>query len=518
MSNGFPCPNPSCTQVFPPEAVKGATALTCPRCGTVYQFRNPAADRPRPVPPRPPVPPPPPRAGHKPPPPPPPPPARPLPPPVPPALPANPRIPPPLAPVAPVAAPVDPGLDPALAFDEGPVVTVGGSKRKRRRGRGWLTGLFVFLVIGGAAAAPIYYYREQIYEALVSSDSGPRGSRAKGNFGFRIGGDWRADSALREKIQANLVVSRARPKGHMALFYHDFNTRLLSDGELLDLGLKNLRGAFPRLEYENPLQSENRGRTGTLGGEDAIVMPFSASDGNDVPVRGECYMLARQGYAYWLVFWSPEDFFEEQTEAFESLRERFKLYDEREGWKPTPRETERFTGATVPYQLNYVKEVWRREPNAKDADPAAQLFLRGFEPTLDKETGRSRVVEFAGKAAEVLVVVLPGAADLKAAVTAADEHFRKKQVELHPAFKMEPVSERKTGKPLVGSDVGTFHGQVSRRRLLLDSDTERFALVAIANRPEGVLVVWGECKWDRREYWEQEFLGLIKTIRPAGEE
>lgn len=44
MLNGFPCPNPTCSHMFPLTAVSGAQTLTCPRCGLVFQFGtgNPA--------------------------------------------------------------------------------------------------------------------------------------------------------------------------------------------------------------------------------------------------------------------------------------------------------------------------------------------------------------------------------------------------------------------------------------------------------------------------------------------
>src|SRR5262249_45028216 len=58
MNTGFPCPNPTCKHVFPSTAVKGAAALKCPLCATVFQFRSTAAQPKRPVAPAQPVPPP----------------------------------------------------------------------------------------------------------------------------------------------------------------------------------------------------------------------------------------------------------------------------------------------------------------------------------------------------------------------------------------------------------------------------------------------------------------------------
>src|SRR5262245_29780679 len=40
MPHELPCPNPSCTHVFTAAQVQAATALKCPRCGQVFQFRH----------------------------------------------------------------------------------------------------------------------------------------------------------------------------------------------------------------------------------------------------------------------------------------------------------------------------------------------------------------------------------------------------------------------------------------------------------------------------------------------
>src|SRR5207245_435318 len=42
--DGNPCPNPTCTYIFPSAAVVGAASLTCPRCGGVFRFRHSPPD------------------------------------------------------------------------------------------------------------------------------------------------------------------------------------------------------------------------------------------------------------------------------------------------------------------------------------------------------------------------------------------------------------------------------------------------------------------------------------------
>src|SRR5262249_43974972 len=139
---------------------------------------------------------------------------------------------------------------------------------------------------------------------------------------------------------------------------------------------------------------------------------------------------------------------------WQDLREGFKLFDEREGWSPQPRKSDTFQGEAVGVALKYPTEVWRREENAKDYDEKAELALRGFEPVENEETGTKRVEEYAGKAATVLVLMLPPAADLKAAADAAREHVRKRKADETPSVKIEDVLDRQTKKPLVVTEVG----------------------------------------------------------------
>lgn len=425
------------------------------------------------------------------------------------------------APAVPVAPPVfAPVPPPSIAMDLGfaagsEMVASPRKKKARRRGSNRaLWGGLVFLILAGSVAGGLYVARDYLAEVFSGDGDERRAFKTQGNFAFTASRGWRNDETLRGKMRANVALTCKNPRGHAALYYRDFRTRAPSDGELLDTAVKKLRGYFRQVEYEDPFQGENKGRTGELSGERAIVFPFSASDTNEVPMRGECYLLSRQGYAYWMIFWAPEDYVDQVGPYWEALRGGFKLYNERDGWKPRPRETENHVGSALAFQLNFAREVWKKE-NARDVDETAELYLRGFEPVEDEESGKTRVIEHAGKAAEVLVLVLPKAASLEAAAQAARKHVLEMQMKVHPMIKIEDIPDRKTGKPLSGKEVGGFRGKVDRLRLILDVENERFALVAVVNRNEGVLAVVCECKGDRREYWEQEFRALLETVRAA---
>jgi hypothetical protein len=454
MPSGYPCPNPACAYVFPADAVRGE-AMACPRCGARYRFRQ--------------------------------------------APPPLPKVAPPPVPVAPPVA------GPALAPTPGPLVR---PRRPRRRGWGWLRALVVFLTVCLCVGGVLYAYRDELAD-LLRDGPGQRASfRAQGNFSFRAAPGWRPDEPLRDRTRANLAVTLARPRGHMALFYLDHQARSYTDAQLLDKALRQLRAYFPQLEYEDPFRGGD-GRTGTLGGEPALVFAFSGTDPNDVPVRGQAYVLSRQGFAYWLYFWGPEDNYDKLTERWEALRGGFKLYDEREGWRPRPREVQTFTGSALAYQLRYHKDVWKAEDSPKDADPACELRLRGVETDEDERTGRRRPGELAATAPEVLALVLPKAADAKAAAAAALEYVKKKQAELIPRLAVEPLPPRDPPKP------GGLIDRVDRLRLVLGGTNERYLVLAVASRPDGVLALVCECLWERKDYWEQEFNAVLGSARPG---
>jgi hypothetical protein len=369
----------------------------------------------------------------------------------------------------------------------------------------------VVIVLGGTAGLAVYLVREYV----PLEDEEQKHQRSQGNFAFKPPKGWKEDMDLRLKMRVHLAMTRPNPKAHMALFYRDFKTRLPSDGELVDIAARKLFAYFRKMEYENPLEKETKGYTGELGGEQAIVLDFVATGANEVVVRGQCYLMTRQGYGYWLFTWGAQDDYEDLQPRWEKLREGLKLFDEREGWSPQPRKTDTFEGEAVPCALNYATEVWRREENAKDYDGKAELALRGFEPIENEETGTKRIEEYAGKAATVLVLVLPPAADLKAGAAAAREYVRKRKTDEVPSVKIEEMLDRQTKKPVVFTEVGALHGQVNKLRVKL-ADTEKYAVLGVVSRPEGVVAIYCECPWSRQTYWDPEFMALLKSVHLKG--
>jgi len=42
---------------------------------------------------------------------------------------------------------------------------------------------------------------------------------------------------------------------------------------------------------------------------------------------------------------------------------------------------------------------------------------------------------------------------------------------------------------------------------------QHFLVLAVVNRPEGVLLLVGDCLWERRDFWDQEFTALLKSLK-----
>jgi hypothetical protein len=514
MSQGFPCPNPACTHSFAPEAVRGATSLNCPRCGTVFRFRAPAPAPATPAPRKPvgpPTPAPPTRKST--------PPAK-----ATPAIPTVRAV--PVAPVevvavpvevepvtavpsVPVAKPVAPAAPPsALVFED--TAGVIPPRRRLRSGTRWVwTLLAVLFVLGvglaGAVALGVWLYMHRGEEA-GGEDAALHAEH--GNFKFTPPGpDWKPDPDTRVRLKVNLALKRSKPSNAVGIFYRDYKTRLPSEAELVDEALTHLRSYLQGVEWElKPKDPATR-----LGGQPALELEYEGEDHSQVRVNGLCRMLAYRGYGYWFFTWGPAEEKDLIAPEWDRLRGGLTLLNNREGWTERPRESQRVQGTKVPYELRYAKGVWKKE-KTDGYDPAADLVLLGREP--EPVGGRTH----AGKTALLQVLLLEKAADLKSATAAAKAHLLKRQQEAAGEnagkVSVEPTTDKGGGER--DADVGDVRGHVSRLHVQIDDSLERYVVLGVVNRPEGALVLMFECEWSRRDFWEQEFRALMETFRLKG--
>jgi hypothetical protein len=390
------------------------------------------------------------------------------------------------------------------------VVSTAWRRRRQQGGNSWVKVALLVVVAAVGVAVAVW----GVFWLRVAGTAGQGPTTSAGNvltlddYNCQLDvppAPWKQDNATKLHLHVNLAMSRADPPDHVALFLKDYKTRTPTEGELVGEGLDRLRSYFgASLEWQaRPPDEEAR-----LGGKPALLVEFAGNDPNQVPVRGEYLALTRRGYGYWFFTWGPEDRKDELQPQWQALRHGFHLLGGREGWKERPRPTQTAVGGKAAYTLTYPDDLWKRK-DAGEFDPAADLVLEAFEP----EPG-SR--PHAGKAAHLQALVLPAAPDLKGAVAAAREHLaRRLEEEGQPRVKLDPVQDK--GRPASSreTEVGELRGQVVPLRVVAEDSGsyDRFVLLAVVRRPEGCVILQGDCDWNRRDFWELEFRAVFRGLK-----
>jgi hypothetical protein len=518
MPNGYPCPNPACDHVFLPESVKGAAALNCPRCGTVFQFRaGPASAPARPgavtSPP----------ASAK----------RAVPPAIRPAAAAPARPPAKAAPVKPPAAPeADVDILPVAAAPVAPAVPLATPvypaeghealapppdftpprlKRRtdRRIGRLVLAlvgGLILLpVVVGGCVALLFAGLGGQALSWLTTVSDSEGGGTDPGkvhessmyNYRFQFPArPWRLDQRLEQDMHTGVAMRRADPNAWLAIITVDYKERMPQDADLIDEAVRRLRGYFKdHFEWEQKPDTE-------LAGLRAPKLEF-VSESNHVELTGECTMLAYKGIGYWFVTWAPSDVHDVVADEWEADRKGFVLLREREGWKGTQPKLLTLTGSKGDYALGYTEGLWADQDDPKAYDPDADKALLGRDQTEPKD---------ADKTATAVVLVLPRQPDLKAAVAAARAHVETQEKKLVPDAVVEDA-EKTDADDRPPDEIGSARGQVVKLQVRNSEGFEHFVYLAVVPQGEQVLAIQCECDGKRRTYWEVNFVQLLRKFR-----
>jgi hypothetical protein len=485
------CPNPTCTHAFAPDAVKGVSKLVCPKCGTVFHFTAASTAPARPANPVKKAPPPP----------------RPAPPPSPPSQ-AVPMAQPVAAPKVPLAAPVEaPPSSSSLDFTSSPGVVAprqrrGATKTGKRRGSRWI-GYSIAAVVALALAVWGGMWLKHYLKMAQSDDDANRAPSAY-NARFALPGKpWLRDKDMQMKFHVHLGMKSADSNNGLAVLFKDYKTRMPSDAEMLDEALGKLRSYFQGLEWEAKPSDE----PARLAGRPARRIEFQGDTADQVTMNGECYMMAYRGYGYWFFTWAPLGDLQQDGDAVRAnwaqLRQRLTLSDGRKGWKEKPRETEGVAGRKAKYRLAYVKGLWTVDKGGDEGE--VDLLLHGHEPDAERKP-------LAGKDALFQVLVLPKQANLKAATRAALDFVKQREMKLYEQMKMEAIKD-KNGDVDGDAAIGAEAGHLSKWRMKCTEDLERYLLVAVVNRPDGVIVLVGDSLWERRDFWDQEFTVLLATFQ-----
>jgi hypothetical protein len=306
---------------------------------------------------------------------------------------------------------------------------------------------------------------------------------------------WTMDEAARGRLKANLLaMHRTHPDAWLALAARDYGQRSPRESELTDDALARLAGSFANLDWEAKPEA-------AIGGQRARHLLFQGQVGDRL-MRGDAFLLSHQGIAYTILTWAPAEAAKEVEGELEHVRQGFALLHDRDDWKEPQPTGQTFQGVKASYTLTDPSARWQKWPEPQDADPEADFLLHG------RDRDDSEAVD---KMASVLVLVLPAAHDLEAAVTQAKDHLLRQQQKDHPKTTMgeaSPASEQ-TEQP---DRIGKALGRLIQLHIHNGENRERFVILAIVPLKTSVLAIQCECDWKRRASWEKEFRQLLNTL------
>jgi hypothetical protein len=319
------------------------------------------------------------------------------------------------------------------------------------------------------------------------------------SFVAQPGGEWKEDKAVKIGVNANLLaLRRTDPNVWLTLTAQDYETRMPRDAEIVDEAVRRLQGYFKNLEWE--LKPDDQ-----MADQRAVHFGFQG-EVNHVVMTGDCYLLADKGIAYWLTTWGPRGTSPSAELAREELaeaRKGFQLLRERDGWTEKRPSVKTFEGEKIGYTLRDTEGLWEQWGQPKDADADADMLLQG----------KDRIeVHHADKMAQVLVLVLPKQADLATAVKVARARLDEQQRKLYPDTKVELVRDQE-GAQDRPAQIGEVPGHLVKLHVKNSPARQRFVVLAVVQPPNApLLVIQGECDWNRRSLWDSDFRQLLSTF------
>lgn len=473
MSNGFPCPNPSCPHVFSAAAVTGATVLTCPRCATVFQFQTGGAAV---------------ASGAS-------------------SAPAERSAAPSLQAPIPIAQPVA-SPPPELDINYLPSPVSLRQRARRRQPWGWQAVGGMGLLVGAIGLVLLLALRwdKLVPQKKTVKRTGEEVVLKASNFRYQIpASGWWQDDKMKEKLRyGKLVLHRLSPASWFAVLAKDFKLRNPRPKEMYAEGLYILEQQFKEnLEHEL--------REGLwINDRPAQAIVFRGQM-NKQMYGGECWMFGHQGYGYWILSWSTGDGQKQLEADLADLRKRFTFGDERKTWEEKRPALREFVVAKASCRLTDTEGIWEEPMQpAADYDKTAVLALHALEQDLGADAERKRNIRYGPT---FLVLQLPPAGgDIKSSVAAAREHLLAEQRQFYQETTMEPVSDADR-PPGTVTAIGNARGHLGLLRVRNGETLRKFVVQAVIPAGDHILVLQGECFWNQRAAWEDAMIQLIESLK-----
>jgi hypothetical protein len=563
MAAGFRCPNPSCNYSFPPDAVRSASRLVCPRCAQVFEFRPQAVPAPGlPSAPAPAFP------G-----------ARTLAPPVyrapsPPAT--GPTISPlpltalrgtlPVAPqgVAPPLSPTSPplivtgGAVPEWLAEMGPTGSTGTvaaepgkvveTPRKSptpriefppvlaaflRHWPAWQLVVVALLFVGGCG---FYTAAGLLLTSGKSKSAGSKGKNdeapyefvfqpAKYNFKFTCRNkDWQRvelEGAPSSKSSGSPSNSTPSSSSQPTAVAADGLQPILllkrrKPNSAMAICVHDFRGRRPNeanLDKETILLLKagfmglkSRTQLAQFGGRDAWRVEFQGDHPTDKFVVGECYSIVHEAVVYWLITWRPAEGEKADGDKivaeWDELREGFELLPRASG-EPPGQEKTKFEGAhpdKAAFGLYVLDRLGKKDTTPQDKDVDLALFGTDAE-----------LAQLRKRPAEVRVRLLDKQPD---AAKAVDEEKKRVEEFIKKRWKSEDVAVVPEGD-VKDTEVGRdkLKGQLLKLHVTVSAPRyEAFFRIILLPKEDHLLIVECECDWDLSGTWDSDFEQLIESL------
>lgn len=388
-----------------------------------------------------------------------------------------------------------PASPPSSAAAPSPIVEVSRSRRSRDLllYSGVLGG-FLLLVAFGIVAAVV---SSRSGEARVARSSLPGYRNAEYLFNLDLPSvDWEDHPGMKNRLQVSqfAAMNPDPTTRYVALDVIDYKDRSPSGREMdAEARQKLVRYFNRRFETDPPVGSPLQ--TGpTVAGQTTHRFVFEGQS-PDSSFAGEAFFFTFENFGYYIYYFAPPDF--DRQSEIPKILSGFRLSGRRPRPSVPAKEQRTFSGKEVAgYKLVDTTGRWQLEDDPKAHDPAADIVLRAMDPMNPKKPTL---------AADFLVMSLKKEGD---PVEQVKKHIQAKQIR-----EGNPKSQVSESGIEAKNRVGQAEGILHYWKIDNGGVRDRFAVVGIVPREQDLLVLYGDCPWDRRFAWEGPFEQLMASLQ-----
>ncbi len=352
----------------------------------------------------------------------------------------------------------------------------------------------IWFILGSGGLRDIAGNDGTIYWGLIRD---PKGGNEKVYKLVLHKDQWTLDSDIMTRFGAHAAYRSNEVDFWFAFIVKDYGVHRPRDADMLRFGIEKLEGHF-----EDALELAAQSEPVKFKGIDSVKLQFKGQY-KKANWLGECYMIFKDGVAFWWIIASP-DWANVEGYGADLPGSKVNVIVDRRGWREQPMPTETFASANNKLFVTGPKGVWEKH-NAKDEDENGELLLLGRY--LKEKDNR--------KNAHMLFFTMEKKDNLSAALKAAKEYIEAKAKNSDPTVKFTLAVDPPEGQ----TELGTLETFGNRRARVVDlkmsrgDELKRFFVVGVINEPETGYVFLCECTWENRQIWRSVFMDFLGTLR-----